>query len=122
MKRTIISLTGLPSLSRYKVDGCSRVDGGKSSDATDVRRGPISLAARRPRRDPLLRTHTREAPTGHRMMRHVPQQARAPISERPAGPLAAQCLAVSGGDAMGFFVGVDWGSQAHAVCVIDETG
>jgi len=23
---------------------------------------------------------------------------------------------------MGFFVGVDWASQAHAVCVIDETG
>jgi hypothetical protein len=39
------------------------------------------------------------------MTRHVPQQARAPISERPAG----------------FFVGIDWATQAHAVCVIDET-
>src|SRR2546422_5995230 len=56
------------------------------------------------------------------MTRHVPQQARAPISERPAGPLAAQCLAVPGGDAMRFFVGIDWASQAHAVCVIDQTG
>src|SRR5437870_3165094 len=56
------------------------------------------------------------------MTRHMPQQARAPISERPAGPLAAQCLAVPGGDAMRFFVGIDWASQAHAVCVIDQTG
>src|SRR2546427_753185 len=56
------------------------------------------------------------------MTRHVPQQARAPISERPAGPLAAQCLADPGDDAMRFFVGIDWGSQAHAVCVIDQTG
>src|SRR5687767_7614298 len=56
------------------------------------------------------------------MTRHVPQQARAPISERPAGPRAAQCLAVPRGDAMQFFVGIDWASQAHAVCVIDETG
>lgn len=32
-----------------------------------------------------------------------------------------QCLAVPGGDAMPFFVGIDWASQAHAVCVIDET-
>src|SRR5688500_14565027 len=55
------------------------------------------------------------------MTRHVPRQARAPISERPAGPLTAQCLAVLGGDAMHFFVGIDWASQAHAVCVIDET-
>src|SRR6266851_1802419 len=64
---------------------------------------------------------TREAQTAHRMTRHVPQQARAPISERPAGPLPLQCLAVPGGDAMPFFVGIDWASQAHAVCVIDET-
>src|SRR3989442_3008846 len=54
------------------------------------------------------------------MTRHVPQQARAPISERPAGPLAAQCLAVPGGDAMRFFVGIDWATQTHAVCVTDE--
>src|SRR5437879_6820386 len=56
------------------------------------------------------------------MTRHVPSQARAPISERPAGPLPAQCLAVPGGDAMRFSVGIDWASQAHAVCVIDQTG
>src|SRR2546426_4736701 len=56
------------------------------------------------------------------MTRHVPSQARAPISERPAGPLPAQCLTVPGGDAMRFSVGIDWASQAHAVCVIDQTG
>src|SRR2546425_2280978 len=56
------------------------------------------------------------------MTRHVPTQARAPISERPAGPLTAQCLAVPGDDAMRLFVGIDWASRAHAVCIIDETG
>src|SRR5688572_21799009 len=56
------------------------------------------------------------------MTRHMPSQARAPISERPAGPLAPQCLAVPRGDAMRFFVGIDWASQAHAICVIDDTG
>src|SRR5437016_3954762 len=56
------------------------------------------------------------------MTRQVPQQARAPISERPAGPLTAQCLAVPGGDAMRFLVGIDWASLAHAVCILDETG
>src|SRR5437870_4861667 len=56
------------------------------------------------------------------MTRQVPQQARAPISERPAGPLTAQCLAVHGGDAMRFLVGIDWASLAHAVCILDETG
>src|SRR6266850_7864880 len=65
---------------------------------------------------------TREAQTGHRMTRHVPRQARAPISERPAGPLATQCLAVPGGHAMRFSVGIDWATQAHAVCIIDQTG
>ncbi len=45
---------------------------------------------------------------------------RAPISERPAGPLTLQCLAVPGRIAMRFFVGIDWASQTHAVCVIDE--
>src|SRR5256885_690517 len=55
------------------------------------------------------------------MTRHVPRQARAPISERPAGPLTAQCLAIPGDDAMRFFVGIDWASRAHAVCIIDET-
>src|SRR5207237_10382281 len=56
------------------------------------------------------------------MTLQVPQQARAPISERPAGPLTAQCLAVHGGDAMRFLVGIDWSSLAHAVCIRDETG
>src|SRR3970040_2396462 len=56
------------------------------------------------------------------MMRHVPQQARAPISERPAGPLTAQCLAVPGEDAMRFFVGIDWASRAPAGCIIDQLG
>src|SRR5919106_5145887 len=56
------------------------------------------------------------------MTRHVPQQARAPISERPAGPLPAQCLAIPGGDAMKFSVGIDWATQAHAVCILDHTG
>src|SRR6266436_5199325 len=56
------------------------------------------------------------------MTRHVPSQARAPISERPAGPLPVQCLAVPGDDAMRFFVGIDWASQTHAVCVLDPRG
>src|SRR2546421_335127 len=56
------------------------------------------------------------------MTRQVPRQARAPISERPAGPLTAQCLAIPGDDAMRFFVGIDWASRAHAVCIIDQTG
>src|SRR5437870_5210252 len=56
------------------------------------------------------------------MTRHVPRQARAPISERPAGPLPVQCLAVPGGDAMRFSVGIDWASAAHAVCILDQTG
>src|SRR5262245_2732831 len=56
------------------------------------------------------------------MTRHVPRQARAPISERPAGPLSPQCLAVPGGDAMRFSVGIDWATQAHAVCIVDQTG
>ncbi len=47
---------------------------------------------------------------------------RAPISERPAGPLALQCLAVPGRNAMAFFVGLDWASQEHAVCLLDDTG
>src|SRR5258707_4851571 len=64
----------------------------------------------------------REAQTGHRMMRHVPRQARAPISERPARPLTTQCLAVPGDDAMRFFVGIDWASRTHAVCIVDQTG
>src|SRR3989442_5667325 len=46
----------------------------------------------------------------------------APSSERPAGPLTAQCLAVPGRCAMNFSVGLDWASQAHAVCVLDATG
>src|SRR5258708_4587920 len=56
------------------------------------------------------------------MTRHVPRQARAPISERLAGPLTAQCLAVPGDDAMRFFVGIDWASRTHAVCIVDQTG
>lgn len=52
----------------------------------------------------------------------MPRQARAPISERPAGPLPVQCLATPGGHAMTFFVGIDWASQAHAVCVLDDAG
>src|SRR5689334_16960995 len=63
----------------------------------------------------------REAQTGHRMKRHVPCKPRAPISERPAGPLA-QCLAVLGRYAMPFYVGIDWASERHAVCVLDRTG
>src|SRR5712691_6801725 len=54
------------------------------------------------------------------MKRQEPDMPRAPISERPAGPLALQCLAVPGRIAMRFFVGIDWASQTHAVCVIDE--
>src|SRR5687767_709676 len=64
----------------------------------------------------------REAQTGHRMKRHVPCKPRAPISERPAGPLAVQCLAVSRRKAMPFYVGLDWASETHAVCVLDGTG
>src|SRR3989441_1916477 len=56
------------------------------------------------------------------MTRHVPSQARAPISERPAGPLPAQCLAIPGGAAMRFSVGIDWAKQVHAVCIIDQMG
>src|SRR2546426_911809 len=56
------------------------------------------------------------------MTRHVPRQARAQISERPEGPLPVQCLAVPGGDAMRFSVGIDWASAAHAVCILDQTG
>src|SRR5689334_19824397 len=56
------------------------------------------------------------------MKRHVPRQARAPLSERPAGPLPAQCLAVPRRFAMRFFVGIDWARAAHAVCLIDQTG
>ncbi len=33
-----------------------------------------------------------------------------------------QCLAVPGDDAMRFFVGIDWASQTHAVCVLDPRG
>src|SRR5437762_199969 len=56
------------------------------------------------------------------MTRHVPRQASAPISERPAEPLPVQRLAVPGGDAMRFSVGIDWASAAHAVCILDQTG
>src|SRR5947208_1454809 len=56
------------------------------------------------------------------MTRHVPRQARAPISERPAESLPVQCLAIPGGDAMRFSVGIDWASAAHAVCILDQTG
>src|SRR5687768_2185525 len=63
----------------------------------------------------------REVQTGHRMKRLVPCKPRAPISERPAGPLA-QCLAVFRRNAMPFYVGIDWASETHAVCVIDRTG
>src|SRR2546427_17756 len=54
------------------------------------------------------------------MTRHVPRQARAPISERPAGPLPVQCLAVPGGDAMRFSVGTDGASAANAVSTLDH--
>src|SRR5256886_8615977 len=56
------------------------------------------------------------------MTRQVPQQARAPISKRPAGPLTAQCPAAPGADARRFWVGIDWASLAPAVCILDETG
>src|SRR2546425_8545 len=56
------------------------------------------------------------------MKRQVACKPRAPISERPAGPLAAQCLVVPGEGAMRFFVGLDWASEAHAVCLIDGRG
>src|SRR2546422_5730230 len=55
------------------------------------------------------------------MLRQGQLKPGAPISERPAGPLTAQCLAVPGRRAMNFFVGLDWASQAHAVCVLDAT-
>src|SRR3989441_848762 len=56
------------------------------------------------------------------MLRQGQLKPGAPISERPAGPLTAQCLAVPPRSAMNFSVGLDWASQAHAVCVIDGTG
>src|SRR2546421_4827310 len=56
------------------------------------------------------------------MRREVACKPRAPIRERPAGPLAAQCLVVPGEGAMRFFVGLDWASEAHAVCLIDGRG
>src|SRR5438309_936826 len=56
------------------------------------------------------------------MKRQVPRQPRAPLTKRPAGPLAPQCLAAPRGDAMRFFVGIDWATQAHAVCILDQTG
>jgi transposase len=56
------------------------------------------------------------------MKRQVACKPRAPRSERPAGPLAVQCLAVRGEDAMRFCVGLDWASTAHAVCLIDSRG
>src|SRR2546422_7118115 len=56
------------------------------------------------------------------MTRHVPRQARAPISERPAGPLPVRCLAAPGGDEMRFSVGIDGASAAHAVCILDQPG
>src|SRR6266849_5412345 len=55
------------------------------------------------------------------MQRQELAKPRAPISERPAGPRDAQCLAIPGRDAM-VFVGLDWASTAHAVCVLDDTG
>src|SRR2546426_11934696 len=56
------------------------------------------------------------------MLRQGQLKPGAPISERPAGPLTAQCLAVPGRCAMNFSVGLDWASQAHAVCVLDAAG
>src|SRR3970282_2998340 len=56
------------------------------------------------------------------MLRQGQLKPGAPINERPAAPLTAQCLAVPGRSAMNFFVGLDWASQAHAVCVLDATG
>src|SRR5438128_11845837 len=56
------------------------------------------------------------------MLRQGQLKPGAPISERPAGPLSAQCLAGPGRSAMNFFVGLDWASQAHAVCVLDVAG
>src|SRR5688500_15701460 len=56
------------------------------------------------------------------MKRRVPTQPRAPISERPAGPLTLQCLAVPRSCAMRFFVGIDWASHTHALCLLDEEG
>src|SRR5438034_10426152 len=56
------------------------------------------------------------------MLRQGQLKPGAPISERPAGPLTAQCLAVPGRRAMNFVVGLDWASQAHAVCFRAATG
>src|SRR5437773_7912989 len=56
------------------------------------------------------------------MLRQGQLKPGAPSSERPAGPLPAQCLAVPRRSAMNFVVGLDWASQAHAVCVLDATG
>src|SRR3989449_2277914 len=56
------------------------------------------------------------------MLRQGQLKPGAPISERPAGPLPARCLAAPGRREMNFFVGLDWASQAHAVCVLDATG
>src|SRR5256885_15595146 len=56
------------------------------------------------------------------MKRQVACMPRAPLSERPDGPLAAQCLVVPRGDALRFFVGLDWASAPHAVCLIDLRG
>src|SRR3970040_2710553 len=46
---------------------------------------------------------------------------RAPISERPAGPPRHRRVYSRGGT-MPYFVGLDWASQDHAVCVINEQG
>src|SRR3970040_702930 len=46
---------------------------------------------------------------------------RAPISERPAGPPRHRRVYSRGGT-MPYFVGLDWASQDHAVCVINEHG
>src|SRR2546427_6487306 len=56
------------------------------------------------------------------MLRQGQLKPGAPISERPAGPLTAQCLAASGRNAMNFSIGLDWASQTHAVCVMEATG
>src|SRR6266571_2382031 len=46
---------------------------------------------------------------------------RAPISERPAGPPSAR-KHNRRRNMMPHFVGLDWASAEHAVCVIDEQG
>src|SRR5881296_1411018 len=56
------------------------------------------------------------------MTRQELDRSRAPISERPAGPLTSQCLAVRWRNAMAICVGLDWAATAHAVCVLDPTG